>query len=57
MPKKLHGLKSRGLNKDNKDMAKISICCMIVCLILCLLFMIIQKYAMGNDNPFSFIGM
>jgi hypothetical protein len=46
---KLHG--------KNKDMVKYSLCCFIVCLIISLLFMIIQKYAFGNDKPFDFINM
>jgi hypothetical protein len=51
MPKKFK------LQGKNKDAAKYSLCCGIVCLVLSLIFMIIQKYAFGNDKPFSFIDM
>ena len=45
------------LTGKNKDAAKYSICCCVVCLVLSLIYMIIQKYAFGNDKPFSIIGM
>ncbi len=54
MPKKI---KFNGKNKDNKDMAKISICCIIVCLILSLLYMLFQKYILGKDKPFEIFGL
>jgi hypothetical protein len=45
------------LQGKNKDAAMCSLCCGMVCLICSLLFMIIQKYAYGNDKPFSSINM
>ncbi len=51
MPKRMK------LTGAKKDAAIYSICCCVVCLILSFLYMIIQKYAFGNDKPFSIVNL